>query len=78
MHSPSRVQIPPSPLPAPGFRWNPGASSLSVPGADLCAWVLGAGICVPGFLARAGVSCGTRRAGGSGQVLWVVAEQCRT
>ena len=47
MHSPSRVQIPPSPLPAPGFRWNPGASSLSVPGADLCAWVLGAGfVCV--------------------------------
>ena len=39
MHSPSRVQIPPSPLPAPGFPWNPGASSLPV----LLAWVLGAG-----------------------------------
>ncbi len=39
MHSPSRVQIPPSPLPAPGFPWNPGASSLPV----LLARVLGAG-----------------------------------
>ena len=41
------------------------------------------GFCVPGFWVRdlcawAGVSCGTRRAVRSGQVLWVVAEQCRT
>ena len=36
------------------------------------------GFCVPGFWVRGAVSCGARRAGRSGQVLWVVAEQCRT
>ena len=37
MHSPSRVQIPPSPLPAPGFHWNPGASCVPVPPARVRA-----------------------------------------
>ena len=37
MHSPSRVQIPPSPLPAPGFHWNPGVSCVPVPPARVRA-----------------------------------------
>ena len=37
MHSPSRVQIPPSPLPAPGFHWNPGASCVPMPPARVRA-----------------------------------------
>ena len=36
------------------------------------------GFCVPGFWVRGAASCGARRPGRSGQVLWVVAEQCRT
>ena len=35
------------------------------------------GFCVPGFWVRGAASCGARRPGRSGQVLWVVAEQCR-
>ena len=37
VHSPSRVQIPPSPLPAPGFHWNPGVSCVPVPPARVRA-----------------------------------------
>ena len=35
------------------------------------------GFCVPGLWVRGADSCGARRPGRSGQVLWVVAEQCR-
>ena len=54
MHSPSRVQIPPSPLPAPGFHWNPGVS---------CVPVLPARVRAPG-------SVGLRVKGQNVLVLW--------
>ena len=41
-----------------------------------CVWIL-CGFWVWGFWVWAGVSCGARRPGRSGQVLWVVAEKCR-
>ena len=70
MHSPSRVQIPPSPLPAPGFHWNPGASCVPVPPARVRAPGSVRACGVKGLFALWGVGVVVEASRGSWTVSW--------